>query len=339
LGAGTLMNNPPVTVIMPVRNEAAMIARSLGAVLAQDYPADRLEILVIDGRSDDQTRSIVQSIAAENPRVRLLDNPGQIQACALNIGIAAAQGEIIVRVDGHTIIAPDYVRQCAAHLYTSQAEAVGGPIRFMGITPAGRAIAVAYRSTFGVPSRYRVSRTAGYVDTVYLGAWRRSIFARVGGFDEHLNVNEDYELNYRIRRAGGRVYLTPDICSDYYGRQTIPKLAGQFYRYGRDKFRMLVKYPLSAKLRHLVAPGFVFALAAGAALTPFNRWISGGWLLLILTYILANLMASVRTAARFDWRVLPRLPLVFVTMHLCWGSGFWVEALRHMTHPSLFRRS
>lgn len=321
---------PAVTVVMPVYNEAAFIERSLGAVLAQDYPADRLEVLVVDGGSTDGTVALAQAAAAADPRVRLLENPGRIQARALNIALDHAQGAIIVRVDGHTVIAPDYVSRCVDHLRATGADNVGGPLRFVGTTPLGRAIAAAYRSPFSVPSRFTISERAEYVDTVYLGAWPREVFARVGRFDETLAVNEDYELNYRIRRAGGRIYLAPDIRSEYYGRQTLGALWRQFFRYGAWKCRVLAKHPRSARLRHLVAPLFVAALAGGGVLGVLSGSIRRLWALVIGLYALANGLASLRQAARDGWALLPRLPLVFACIHLAWGSGFWAELLRRV---------
>ena len=373
---------PLVTVILAVLNEAEFIHRSLGATLAQDYPPDRFEVLVVDGGSTDGTLDQVRFIG--DPRVRILSNPGRIQACALNIGIDAAQGDVIIRVDGHTIIAPDYVRQCVHYLNITDADNVGGPQRCTGITPWGHAIAAAYRSSFGVPSRFTVNQRAGYVDTVYLGAWPRTVFDRVGRFDENLKVNEDYQLNYRIRAAGGRIYLTPDIRSDYYGRQTLGELWQQFFRYGEGKFAVLVKHPGSARPRHLVAPAFVAALVGGAILAPLSHMVRRLWGRLLTIYGLAALIASLRA----DWFTSPlrpaggfpfpshgegilhapdspsprvergsggevnkrdsifnppitrpgqvsdlfRLTIVFACMHLAWGSGFWVGALRWLRH-------
>lgn len=319
---------PRVTVVMPVYHEATFIERTLGAVLSQDYPADRLEALVVDGGSTDATRALVTAIASADPRVHLLDNPGRIQARAMNVALDHAQGEIIVRVDGHTVIAPDYVRRCVDHLAATGAHNVGGPQRFEGTTPLGRAIAAAYRSPFSVPSRFTVSDHAEYVDTVYLGAWPREVFAQVGRFDEALAVNEDYELNYRIRRAGGRIYLAPDIRSRYYGRQTFGALWRQFARYGAWKCRVLAQHPRSTRPRHLVAPAFVAALIGGALLGAASRPARALWTSIIGLYLLANGLASLRQAARDGWALLLRLPLVFATMHLAWGSGFWRSALR-----------
>jgi glycosyltransferase involved in cell wall biosynthesis len=318
---------PVVTVVMPVFNEEPFIRRSLGAVLAQDYPADRMEVFVVDGLSTDQTVLAVQSSAAGDPRVRILSNPGRIQAQAMNAALDAARGDVIIRVDGHTIITPDYVSCCVYHLQATGAENVGGPQRAAGTTPMGRAIAAAYRSPFSVPSRFTVSQHAEYVDTVYMGAWPRRVFERVGRFDGTLAANEDYEFNHRIRKAGGRIYLSPDIRSEYYGRQTLGALWQQFFRYGGWKFKVLVKHPMSTRLRHLAAPAFVAALAGGALMAPLSRRIARLWMFVLVTYSAASLAASIR-AAREGWGLLLRLPLVFGCIHLAWGCGFWAGALR-----------
>jgi succinoglycan biosynthesis protein ExoA len=311
---------------MPVRNEAEIIQRALGAVLAQDYPAACIEVLVVDGLSTDQTLTLAQSAADGDPRVKVLANPGRIQSCGINVGLRAARGDVIVRVDGHTIIARDYLSRCVHHLRETGAECVGGPLRFAGITPTGKAIASAYRSPFCVPSRYRISRRAEYADTVYLGAWPRRVFDQIGGFDEALAINEDYEFSYRIRRAGGRIFLTPDIYSDYYGRQTFGALWRQFFHYGRWKFRMLARYPDSVRPRQVIAPVAVAALTGGALLAPLNRWIARLWALVVISYGIANLAASLKQAARDGYDRLFRLPAVFACVHLGWGSGFLIEA-------------
>jgi glycosyltransferase involved in cell wall biosynthesis len=288
-------------------------------VLAQDYP--RLEVLVIDGLSTDHTLREIETIA--DARVRVISNPGRIQSCALNIGIRAAQGEIIARVDGHTLIAPDYMSRCVVHLQTTGAANVGGLLRFVGLTPMGKAIAAAYRSPFAVPSRFHTSAQAGYVDTVYLGAWPRKIFEQIGLFDETLVANEDYELNYRIRRSGGRIYLAPDIHSEYYGRQTLSALWQQFFRYGGWKLNVLIKHPASVRLRHLVAPVFVAALIGGAVLAPLSERVHWLWRLVVISYGLANAAVSIRQKCI-------RLPFVFLCIHFAWGLGFWSEALKRV---------
>ncbi len=319
---------PRVTVIMPIRNEEAFIARSLGAVLAQDYPADRLDVLIADGMSDDQTVAIIQSLPGAE-RVRVVPNPGRIQAAGMNVAIPQARGDIIIRVDGHTIIAPDYVRQCVQALQTTGAHNVGGAMDPVGITPTGKALALAGKSPFAVPSAFHVSQRAQYTDTVYLGAWPRQVFAQVGGYNEHVGVNEDYELNYRIRKAGGKVYFTPAIRSRYFGRQTFGALARQYFRYGRSKVMVLRDHPASVRWRQLVAPAFVAGLIGGFVL---SLLISGLWILWaggLMLYGLSSIFFSARLAARNGWQIplFWRLPLIFFVIHFAWGTGFWVELL------------
>ncbi len=329
---------PLVSVIMPVRNEAATIRRSLGAVLAQDYPPERLEVLIADGMSSDGTPEIVAALAGDDARVRLLRNPARRQAHGLNLAIAAARGSVIARVDGHTVIAPDYIRRCVTTLHATGADNVGGPLRSVGLTPWGRAIAAALGSPFGVPSGFRVRARSGDVDTLHPGAWPRDVFTRVGLFDETRLSNEDYEHNFRIRQAGGRVYLALDIHADYYGRQTLPGLWRQFFGYGRGKLAMLVQYPTSVHPRHVVAPAFVAALTGGALLAPWNRRAARGWRALLIAYGVVSAAASWRAASRAGWALLPRLPVAFACMHLAWGSGFWVEALRLTAQRARSRR-
>jgi GT2 family glycosyltransferase len=343
---------PFVSVILPVRNEAAWIARSLGAVLTQRYPADRMDIVLVDGGSDDDTLGIVRSLSGAE-RVRILTNPRRNQAAGMNIGIGAVRGAIVVRVDGHTVIAPDYVSACVAALAATGAAAIGGRMDPVGLTPTGQAIALATTSAFGTPAAFHTSQVARFTDTVYMGAWPRAVFDRVGLFDESLPPNEDYELNYRIRRLGGSVYLSPAIRSNYYGRQTLGALARQYFGYGQGKARMLKRHPTSLRPRQLVAPGFVAALALGALFAPRHSPLRTLWLLMLAAYAALNLGFSARLAHRAlhtprerrqsaegasvgagwarwrqRWRALWRLPVVFLTLHLCWGAGFWVGLSR-----------
>lgn len=320
------MSEPYVSVIMPVRNEEAFIARSLGAVLSQEYPADHLDVVVADGESDDRTRAVIASLPGSE-RVRVIDNPQRRQAFGLNAALRQAKGDIIVRVDGHTIIAPDYVRQCVQALRESGASNVGGRMEPVGETPIGRAIAAAGASRFGVPTAFHVSERPQYTDTVYLGAWPREALTTVGGFDERMRVNEDYELNHRLREAGGRIYLSPAIKSLYFGRQSIRALARQYVTYGWDRTNTLKLHPNSLKLRQLVAPAFVAALLLGGALALLNQWARLAWVALLVAYAVANLTASILAARKAGWDLLPRLPLVFATMHIAWGIGFWKGAL------------
>ncbi len=306
---------------MPLHNEQAFIARSLSAVLVQDYPRDCLEVIVADGMCDDDTIEVIRSLP-EADRVQIVCNPSRVQSAGLNRAIAQAKGEIIVRVDGHTIIAHDYVRQCVRFLKGTEAQNVGGAMNPIGTTPMGKAIAAASTCAFAVPSAYHISKTAQYTDTVYMGAWRRSCLEQLGGFDERFAINEDYELNYRLRRAGHRIYFSPEIRSIYHGRQTLRALASQYFRYGKWKVATLRKHPGSVRMRQLVAPLFVSALICGAVTAIMCDVGRALWFLLVLVYSLANLFFSIKTSGRSADVALWRLLLVFPTIHLSWGIGF-----------------
>jgi len=230
-------------------------------------------------------------------------------------------------VDGHTILEPDYVSQCVRHLAETGADNVGGPMRPVGTTCIGRAIALATSHPFGVgDSRFHYSQEPQYVDTVYLGAYRREVFQRIGDFNEELVRNQDYEFNYRLRQGGGRIFFTPTIRSWYYGRQTLRALASQYFQYGGWKAQVIRRDPASTRPRHLVAPAFVLALLVGGALALVGR---GHPLMLlplpglILVYALVSGSFSFGLARQRGWRYLPILPLVFATLHLSWGLGFW----------------
>lgn len=323
-----VMDLPLVTLIMPIRNEEAFIERSLGAVLGQDYPADRLQILVVDGMSTDATLDVIRNMEGVQ-RVRVLQNPRRIQAAAINVGIEQAAGAVVVRVDGHTVIAPDYVRQCVETLQTTGAQNVGGAMDPVGESPMGQAIALAGKSPFAVPTAFHVSQQAQYTDTVYLGAWPLAVLRDLGGFNPTLVINEDYELNYRIRQAGGRIFFNPAIRSLYYGRQTLQALRLQYFRYGVGKTRVLRLHPASLRPRQMVAPLFVAGLVGGIPLGLLSPVLSMLWLLGILAYLALSVLFSLRAMrGTANWRVAWRLPIVFLTIHLAWGTGFWVGLLR-----------
>lgn len=325
------MNNLPlVSVIMPVRDEAAYIERSLGSVLAQDYPADRLEILVVDGMSTDGTREVVVAAQATRSNLRLLDNPRGIVPPGLNIGIAEARGDIVVRVDGHCEIATDYVRRCVEHLLADDVEAVGGPIETIGETAEAQAIALAMSSWFGVGgSAFRtINDRPMLVETVAFPAYARETLRRLGPFDEELVRNQDDEYNYRLLKSGGRILLSPDIRSRYYSRGSLRKLWRQYYQYGFWKVRVMQKHPRQMRLRQFVPPAFVAALLGsllfGMFLRPFRYVLA----FILILYVMADLSASLSLGRAHGLRHVPRLLMIHPILHLSYGLGF-LAGLRH----------
>lgn len=321
--------HPMVSVVMPVRNEASFIAESLGAILAQSYPADCMEVIVVDGESNDGTREILDRYQESEPRLVVLNNPARIVPSALNIGIRHARGEIVVRADGHTVIAPDYVSKCVEYLQGGMAENVGGPMRPKGRAYFGRAIALATSSPFGIGgSPFHYSEREQFTDTVYLGAYRREIFDRIGLFDEGLICNQDYELNWRLRQSGGRILCTPEIRSIYYCRESPLALWRQYFRYGLWKVLMLKRHPRSLRPRQLAAPIFVLSIVVLTILGFTFR--PAGYLLALVGALYLGLAAAFALTKAIKARspsLWPAIVIIFLALHLAWGVGFWKGAL------------
>lgn len=323
----TDMNSLPfVTLVMPVRNEGGFITCSLGAVLAQDYPSDRMEVIVADGMSNDGTREAIRSLQTRYPSLQLIDNPGRIVPTGLNAALSQARGEIIVRVDGHCEIAPDYVSRCVEHLLRDGVDGVGGPIETIGENFCAQAIALAMSSSFGVGgSAFRtVKDRSMLVDTIAFPAYTRRAIEKAGLFDEELIRNQDDEYNYRLRELGGKLLLSPDIRSRYYSRGSLRSLWRQYFQYGYWKVRVMQKHPGRMQPRQFIPLLFVVALFGALLIAPFS--VAGRWLLgsVAGAYLVANLMASVMTARKEKWRLLPLLPVTYATLHLAYGFGFLV---------------
>ncbi|MCB1017168.1 MAG: glycosyltransferase family 2 protein [Acidimicrobiales bacterium] len=323
---------PTFTVVMPIRNEAGRIATTLRSVLAQDLDPARVEVLVVDGRSDDGTREVVADVADGDPRVRLLDNPEQIVPTALNRALAEARGSVIVRVDGHCALPPDYLRRCEALLDETGAECVGGMIesRPGGEGVIARAVALAMASPVGTGAGFRVGRDRpGPVDTLAFGAYRREVFDRIGTFDEELVRNQDDELNLRLTRAGGVIWMDPSLRSPYWTRPDLRSLWRQYFQYGVYKVRVAQKHRGVASWRHLVPLALVSVLGGSVvgALVLRRRWP----VVLTAGPYGAGLAAAAVVTGRRDPRTIPVLPAAFATLQLSYGAG-WVAGLWRWRH-------
>ena len=317
-----LPEHPLVTVILAVRNEARHIARALDAVRQQDWPRDHLEILVADGDSDDGTRDIVRLAMEQDPRVQLLENPSRHVAAGLNVGLAAARGSVVVRVDGHCRVPASYVRTCIRPLRSGEAECTGGPVVARGDGVWARAIAHGMSTPFGAGgAAFRWASERREVDHLPFGAWRREVFGWIGTFDETLVRNQDEELSDRLRRAGGRILMLPEIASDYWCRGTLGALWRQYAGYGFWKVRVVRKragWPSSP--RHLVPAALLTAVMGGIA----AALVTGvGWLAAIVpaTYAAFLACATIEVALVRRDRASFLLPVVLPVMHFGYGVG------------------
>ena len=323
------MMEPRITIAIPVLNEERDIRETLDAVRCQNVPADEIEILVLDGGSQDRTREIVSQLAASDSRIKLLPNPRRYQAAALNRALKEARGRFFIRVDARTRIAPDYVGICVQILEEGIAENVGGKMTPRGTSPMGEAIALATSTPFGLGnSHFHYSNEERFVDTVYLGAWRTETLHHLGGFDEEAHANEDSELNVRLSKSGGRILLSPRIHSIYKPRSTWGALRQQYLRYGRWRAYTLWKHPSSLKWRQLVPPLFLGIVAISAIVGLFVPLAAFLCSALIAAYVAVIIVASLTTAIPGALPHLGRLLIIFPTIHLCWGAGVWWNSLR-----------
>jgi glycosyltransferase involved in cell wall biosynthesis len=340
------------SIVVPCRNEKAHIERCIRSIQAQENPELVMEVLVVDGMSDDGTREILRRLEAEDGKIKVLDNREQIVSTGLNTAIRVARGDIIIRMDAHTEYAVDYVRHCVDTLRSSQADNVGGPWVAKGEGYLSRAIAAAFQSPFAVGgARSHSQAYEGDVDSVYLGCWPKQSFLRFGRFDEDLVRNQDDEHNLRIRRGGGKVWQNPTIRSWYRPRGSLEALFRQYSQYGYWKVRVIQKHKLPASWRHLVPGAFVLSLLilvilSGVCLLSTNllapRFPLSALYCVLLIYAVAVLIASIVTAARAGCRLLLVLPLVFTCYHFGYGIGFlcgtWDFVIRKVTPRLVYRQ-
>lgn len=310
---------PRLSVIMPVREEAASLRAAVAAVLDQGYPGD-MELILAVAPSRDATEQIARSLADTETHVRMVQNPVGSTPAALNRAIAAATGEVIARVDAHAELTPGYLARAVEVLQETAAANVGGIQRAVGTTAMQRAIAAAMSSRFGTgDARFHYGGQPGPIDSVYLGVFRAEVLRAVGGFDEQLLRNQDYELNVRLRALGEVVWFDPQLEVRYRPRGSLRALASQYWQYGRWKRVTLRKHPGSLRWRQLAPPAVVVANAASLATAPVLPWT----LAVPAAYLVGVLVASALSGANTP-QVAVRLPLVYITMHHSWGAGFLV---------------
>jgi succinoglycan biosynthesis protein ExoA len=309
---------PPISVVMPVLNEERHLREAVRQVLAQRYDGP-IEVVLAIGPSRDRTQEVADALAAEDPRVTVVPSPTGRTPNALNAAIGASRNEIIARVDGHAMLPEDYLQVAVDTLERTGADNVGGIMAAEGVTPFEQAVACAMTSRIGVGNaRFHTGGEPGPADTVYLGVFRREALARVGGYDEHFERAQDWEMNHRIRETGGLVWFQPRMRVSYRPRPTVKALAKQYFHYGRWRRVVARTHEGTINLRYLAPPLAVLAMLLGLVVSPFFPY----GLLVPGAYILAILAGSVLTGRGLSPGALARLPLVYATMHVSWGWGF-----------------
>jgi hypothetical protein len=311
---------------MPVLNEERHLRTAVDHVLEQEYPGE-LELVMALGPSRDRTDEVAADIAASDRRVTCVPNPTGATGRGLNLAVAAARHDIIVRVDGHAMLPRDYVRVAVEALERTQADNVGGLMAAEGVTDFQRAVARAMTSRMGVGGApFHVGGAEGPVDTVYLGVFRRSALERVGGYDESFLRAQDWELNYRIRSTGGTVWFTPALRVSYRPRASLPALARQYQNYGRWRRAVMRQHPGTVSLRYLAPPVALAAVVLGTLSGVTGKVIGSSALQLGFVapggYALAILAGSAVNSPGLPPRARMVLPFVFATMHFSWGAGF-----------------
>jgi succinoglycan biosynthesis protein ExoA len=319
---------PKVTVVIPAYNEEATIRLLLEAIYGQTYPRREIQVVVADGMSTDATRPVIHRFCEEKPdlEVLIVDNPKRVIPSALNRAIENARGEIIIRLDAHSIPYPDYIEQCVKAIEDGYGDNVGGiwEIKPGSESWQARSISLAAAHPLGVgDARYRVGGQAKIVETVPFGAFRKTLVEKVGWYNENLLTNEDYEFNVRIAKAGGKIWFDPAIRSIYFARATFGELARQYWRYGFWKGKMVQRFPETLRWRQFLPPVFVCSLVFLFVVSwffPLARWI---FVAEAGLYIFILLLAGIKVAVSLrDWRLVLGIPIAISTMHLSWGTSF-----------------
>jgi len=327
---------PFVSIIIPCYNEEATIHKLLEALRAQTYPLAQMEVVISDGFSTDGTRDVIAGFKKQNTdlSVRVVDNKAKTIPSGVNQAIRESSGEILIRLDAHSMPIPEYVARCVEAHQAGKGDNVGGvwEIRPGADTWVAESVSFAAAHPLGVgDAMYRLNAKAGAVDTVPFGSFRRELIQKIGAFDESLLANEDYEFNTRVREAGGTVWLDPAIRSVYFSRSTFGKLAGQYWRYGFWKFKMLKRYPHTLRWRQALPPVFVLALLT---LIVLSLGLAVARVLLVLQLFvyffvlgLAGLRLAMKTRKGF---LFWGLPFAIATMHIAWGMGFLWSGISSM---------
>lgn len=330
-----------ISIICPIYNEEKYIAKCIDSILVQDYPQNDMEVILVDGMSTDGTRAIVQEYAKRYPFIHLVDNPQRIVPPAMNIGIRAAKGNIIIRLDAHAIFPVDYFSELVKHLQELEADNVGGVCRTLPVrdTAVCRAIANVLGSSFGMGnSHFRVGTDEIMtVDTVPFGCFWRELFDRIGYFDEELIRNQDDEFNGRIIKNGGKIYLLPQLVIDYYARDSVKKVYKMFYQYGLFKPLVNKKLGSPATVRQFFPPAFVLGVFLGPLTGFISKWFLVAYAAVIMLYFCLASYFSLKDSRSMKLILIQNW--VYFVVHFSYGWGYLNGIWKLLTHQSFVVKS
>ena len=320
-----------VSIIIPILNEEKYIDKCIESILKQDYPREDMEAILIDGESQDNTLKIINEYIEKYPFIKVLNNPHKTVQYALNIGINGAVGKYIVRMDAHAEYANDYVSKCIVYLEKTKANNVGGPMIAKGKDDVQKVVAAAYHSPFALGGgKFHIEGFEGYADTVFLGAFERQYLLDMGLYDERLPRSEDDDLNFRIAESGGKIYITPQIKSIYYPRNSYRLLFNQYYEYGLWKVAVIKKHKSPARISHLIPMLFVLYLVTFGILSFFFRPIFYIFASILALYVLLDAYFSFTNKYINNFTNKIRLMYVHFLLHLSYGLGFWQGIFKFM---------
>ncbi len=317
-----------ISVIIPTYNEEDAIVNCIESLTDGDLPRDKLEFVIADGNSSDNTLKRIEDFSGGHPdiRIRVVNNPHRTQGYGLNIAIQNADkdSEIIIRADAHSIYPANYIADCVKRSLSTNADNVGGVMVPLGKGFLQRAVSFCMSHPLGVGNaQFHLGNHSGFVDTVYLGCFKRAVFEKVGLFDPAMTPNEDAELNLRIRKSGGTVYLDSNIRVGYFPRDTLAKLARQYFRYGQGRCRTSKKHRAFTSIRQVVPPFWTVLTLVLLLLS----WRSVFFVFPLAAYVLVLLLVSMYGAYRKRDRAVLLSPMCFGVMHYAWGLGFLSELL------------
>ncbi len=320
-----------VSVVVPVLNEEKYIAKFLDSLLSQDYPKDCLEIILVDGNSDDKTRDIINIYLEKYNFIKLLENNKKTVQYAMNIGIKNSSGDYIVRMDAHAWYASDYISKCIEYIKSVDAQNVGGPTVVKGKTHIQKIIAAAYSSPFALGGgKHYDPDFEGYCDTVSWGCFKKEYLMKIGMYDERLPRSEDDDLNLRISENGGKIFITPKIKSEYYPKESFSKLFKQYFNYGVWKIAVIKKHKKVPRIGQLVPMAFAGFLISFSLFSLFSKFFLSMLLLGLILYMSVNLYFSFKTKSLKNFFDKILLSWACFVIHFSYGLGFFKGIFKFM---------